>query len=257
MGQEDTTAIVGRNPVLEALEREGKGIEKVMLQQNATGEAIGAIRKAAADRGVPVQYVPEARLRHEAQGAVHQGVVAIAGPAEYLTVHELLRKVAPTWNDVQAQKPLLLVIDRVTDTRNFGAILRSAVAAGVDGVIVPQSSMAPLNATAIKASAGTATRIDIARTPDLSTVLQQLKERGYWVCGADGTAQTSVWDVDFDRPVAVVLGSEGEGLAADVAEACDVLASIPMRGPAESLNVSVAAGIFLLQAAQSRLQSVQ
>jgi len=200
-----------------------------------------------------VQYVPEARLRHEAQGAVHQGVVAIAGPAEYLTVHELLRTVAPTWNDVQAQKPLLLVIDRVTDTRNFGAILRSAVAAGVEGVIVPQSSMAPLNATAIKASAGTATRIDIARTPDLSMVLQQLKERGYWVCGAEGTAQTSVWDVDFDRPVAVVLGSEGEGLAADVAEACDVLASIPMRGPAESLNVSVAAGIFLLQAAQSRL----
>lgn len=257
MGQADTTVIIGRNPVLEALERNGEGIEKVMLQQNATGEAVGAIRKAAKDCGVPVQYVPEARLRHEAQGAVHQGVVAIAGPVEYLTVHDLLRTVAPTWNDVQAKKPLLLVIDRVTDTRNFGAILRSAVAAGVDGVIVPQSSMAPLNATAIKASAGTATRIDIARTPDLPTVLQQLKERGYWVCGAEGTAETSVWDVDFDRPVAVVLGSEGEGLATDVAEACDVLASIPMRGPAESLNVSVAAGIFLLQAAQSRLPSVQ
>jgi 23S rRNA (guanosine2251-2'-O)-methyltransferase len=114
--------------------------------------------------------------------------------------------------------------------------------------------MAPLNAAAIKASAGTATRIPIARAKDLATVLQQLKERGYGVCGAEGTAETTVWDVDFDRPIAVVLGSEGEGLAGDVAAACDELASIPMRGPAESLNVSVAAGMFLLTAARPRVQ---
>jgi len=254
MADSDTSTIIGRNPVREALEREDQGIEKIMLAQSASGEAIGVIRKAAKERDVPVQYVPEARLNHESQGAVHQGVVAIASPITYLSVHELLSKVAPTWGDVQDRKPLLLVIDRVTDTRNFGAILRSAVAAGVDGVIVPQTSMAPLNAAAIKASAGTAMRIPIARAPKLPIVLQQLKERGYWVCGADGTSETTVWDVDFDRAVAVVLGSEGEGLAADVAEACDVLVSIPMRGPIESLSVSVAAGIFLLTAARPRLQ---
>lgn len=254
MAASDTTTIIGRNPVREALARDDQGIEKVMLEQGATGEAIGTIRKAAKERGVPVQYVPEARLKHESQGAVHQGVVAIASPITYATVHELLSNIAPTWAEVQDRKPLLLVIDRVTDTRNFGAILRSAVAAGVDGVIVPQTSMAPLNAAAIKASAGTATRIPIARARDLSTVLQQLKERGYWVCGAEGTAETTVWDVDFDRPIAVVLGSEGEGLAGDVAAACDELASIPMRGPAESLNVSVAAGMFLLTAARPRVQ---
>lgn len=252
MAASDTSTIIGRNPVREALAREDQGIEKVMLQQGATGEAIGKIRKAAKGRGIPVQYVPEARLNHESQGAVHQGVVAIASPITYDTVHDLLTSVAPTWGDVQEKKPLLLVIDRVTDTRNFGAILRSAVAAGVDGVIVPQTSMAPLNAVAMKASAGTATRIPIARAKDLPTVLQQLKERGYWVCGAEGTAETTVWDVDFDRAMAVVMGSEGEGLAPDVAEACDVLASIPMRGPAESLNVSVAAGVFLLNAARFR-----
>jgi 23S rRNA (guanosine2251-2'-O)-methyltransferase len=252
MAASDTSTIIGRNPVREALAREDQGIEKVMLQQGVTGEAIGKIRSAAKERGIPVQYVPEARLKHESQGAVHQGVVAIASPITYDTVHDLLTSVAPTWGDVQETKPLLLVIDRVTDTRNFGAILRSAVAAGVDGVIVPQTSMAPLNAAAIKASAGTATRIPIARAKDLPTVLQQLKERGYWVCGAEGTAETTVWDVDFDRAIAVVMGSEGEGLAPDVAKACDELASIPMRGPVESLNVSVAAGVFLLNAARFR-----
>jgi len=248
----DTSVIAGRNPVFETIERGDVGVEKVMLQPGVQGEIIGKIRKAAERRGIPVQYVPETRLNHEAQGATHQGVVAIAAAIRYRAVDEMLADVAPTWDDVQARKPLLLVVDRVTDTRNFGAMLRSAVAAGVDGVIVPAREQAPLNAAAIKASAGTATRLPIARTDDLPTVLIQLKERGYWVCGAEGTSETTLWDVDWDRPIAVVMGSEGHGLAPNVAEACDELASIPMRGPAESLNVSVAAGVFLLTAARTR-----
>jgi 23S rRNA (guanosine2251-2'-O)-methyltransferase len=248
----ETSPIIGRNPVLETLERGDTGIEKVMLEQHAGGEIIAKIRARAEERGIPVQYVPEARLRHESQGAAHQGVVAQAAPIRYASLHDLLTQVAPTWDDVQSRQPLLLVIDRVTDTRNFGAMLRSAVAAGVDGVIVPAREMAPLNAAALKASAGTATRIPIARASDLAQALTQLKERGYWVCGADGDAETSVWDVDWDRPVAVVLGSEGEGLAPDVAAACDERAAIPMRGPVDSLNVSVAAGLFLFAAARPR-----
>lgn len=254
MSDPDTSTLIGRNPVLEALERGDVGIEKVMLESGVGGERIGKIRSLAGEQGVPVQYVPTNRLDHEAQGAAHQGVVAIAAPIQYAAVDDMLSDVAPTWDDVQARQPLLLVIDRVTDPRNYGAMLRSAVAAGVDGVIVPATSMAPLNAAAIKASAGTATRLPIARTDDLPRVLEQLKERGYWICGAEGSAETTLWDVDWDRPLAVVMGSEGEGLAPDVAEACDVLASIPMRGPAESLNVSVAAGIFLFAAARPRVE---
>jgi len=249
---EDTSTIIGRNPVLETLERGETGIEKVMLEQNAGGEAIAKIRSLADDRGIPIQYVPEARLRHESQGAAHQGVLAKAAPIRYASLHDLLTQVAPTWDEVQTKKPLLLVIDRVTDTRNFGAILRSAVAAGVNGVIVPAREMAPLNAAAMKASAGTATRVPIARADDLPDALTQLKERGYWVCGSEGSAETTLWDVDWDRPTAVVLGSEGEGLAPDVAAACDELAAIPMRGPVDSLNVSVAAGLFLFAAARPR-----
>lgn len=254
MAQQDTSTLIGRNPVREALERGDVGIEKVMLEQNAHGSVVRDIRDAAKDRGIPIQYVPEARLAHEAQGAAHQGVVAIASPIKYATVHEMLSDVAGTWDAVQAKKPLLLVIDHVTDPRNFGAILRSAVAAGVDGVIVPARGMAPLNAAAIKASAGTATRIPIARASSLAEVLQQLKERSYWIVGAEGTAEATLWDVDWDRPMTVVMGSEGKGLASDVAAECDQLASIPMRGPAESLNVSVAAGLFLFAAARGRGQ---
>jgi 23S rRNA (guanosine2251-2'-O)-methyltransferase len=254
MSDADTSTLIGREPVLEALERDDLGIEKVMLDQDASGAKIGAIRSAASERGTPVQYVPATRLRHEAEGAAHQGVVAITAPIRYREVDEMLSEIAPTWDAVQTTKPLLLIVDRVTDPRNFGAILRSAVAAGTDGVIVPTREMAPLNAAAIKASAGTAPRIPIARSNNLPRVLTQLKERGYYVYGAEGTADTPLWDADWDRPVAVVLGSEGEGLAPEVADACDALVSIPMRGPAESLNVSVAAGLLLFTAARPRTE---
>ena len=252
MSQPDTSTLIGRQPVLEALEREDLGIEKVMLEQDASGERIGAIRAAAEERGTPVQYVPAARLRHEADGATHQGVVAITAPIRYREVHDMLADIAPTWDAVQTKNPLLLVVDRVTDPRNFGAILRSAVGAGTDGVIVPSREMAPLNAAALKASAGTAPRIPIARSDDLAQVLTQLKERGYFVYGAEGTAETSLWNAEWDRPVAVVMGSEEEGLAPGVADACDELVSIPLRGPVESLNVSVAAGLLLFAAARPR-----
>ena len=250
----DTSTFIGRNPVLEALERGDVGLEKVMLEPGVGGERIGKIRALAGEQGVPVQYVPTNRLDHEAQGAAHQGVVAIAAPIQYAAVDDMLSEIAPTWDEVQHRQPLLLVIDRVTDPRNYGAMLRSAVAAGVDGVIVPATSMAPLNAAAIKASAGTATRLPIARTDNLARTLDALKERGYWMCGAEGSSETTLWEVDWDRPLAVVMGSEGEGLATDVSEACDVLASIPMRGPAESLNVSVATGILLFAAARPRIE---
>lgn len=252
MSEPDTSTLIGRQPVLEALEREDLGIEKVMLEQDASGERIGAIRAAAEERGTPVQYVPAARLRHEADGATHQGVVAITAPIRYREVNDMLADIAPTWDAVQTKNPLLLVVDRVTDPRNFGAILRSAVGAGTDGVIVPSREMAPLNAAALKASAGTAPRIPIARSDDLAQVLTQLKERGYFVYGAEGTAETLLWNAEWDRPVAVVMGSEGEGLAPGVADACDELVSIPLRGPVESLNVSVAAGLLLFAAARPR-----
>ena len=248
----DASLIVGRNPVREALERRAAEIEKVMIQKGASGRAIDAIRRAASEAGVAVQYVPQQRLERLGSGLNHQGVTAIAAPIAYHVLEDLLTRIAPTLDEVREKKPLLLLLDQLEDPFNFGAILRSAVAAGADGVIVPKDGMAPLNAAALKASAGTAARIPVARTGNLANAIEQLKERGYWIAGAASEGETSVWDLDWDRPIAIVIGSEARGLRPRVAAGCDHLVAIPMRGPAESLNASVAAGLFLFAAARVR-----
>ncbi len=247
----DSLLVVGRNPVREALERQPDRIEKVMLQRD-TGRGLDALRRAASEAGVPVQYVPLNRLNQVASGLTHQGVVAFTTPMAYQDVDAMLAAIAPDLETIQREKPLLLVLDRIEDPHNFGAVLRTAVAAGAGGVIVPRQHMAPLNATVVKASAGMASRLPVARVDNLATVIGHLKERGYWVVGAAADGDTSVWEMDWDRPVALVMGSEGKGLRPRVAGVCDYLVSIPMHGDAASLNVSVAAGILLFVAAHAR-----
>lgn len=247
-----TNVIAGRNPVREALERGDQRLEKVLLQRDG-GRVLQGMRGLAKAAGVPVQFVPKNKLEQLAPGVNHQGVVAMMAPVAYRDADELLAEIAPTYDEVQRQKPMLLVLDRIEDPYNFGAMLRSAVAAGVDGVFVPTKKMAPLNAAAIKTSAGTALQIPIARVPQsLDVFLQQLKERGYWAAGAAGDGDETIWTFDWDRPVAIVIGSEDRGLHPAVAAACDARVSIPMRGPAESLNASVATGLFLFAAARVR-----
>jgi len=247
-----STLIVGRNPVREALERGERSIEKVMLAQGASGRGVDSIRLAAKQAGVPVQFVPTRRLDQEAPGLTHQGVVAHAAAIAYADFDGMLAGVAPTPDDVRQRKPVLVALDEVEDPHNFGAILRSAVAAGAAGAVVPDRRQAPLSPTAVKASAGTADRIPIARVTNLADALLQAKERGYWVVGLDGEASETVWTADFDRPLVLVIGSEGRGLRPRVRDVCDFLVAIPMRGPAESLNASVAAGVVLFAAARGR-----
>ena len=246
----ETLFVVGRNPVREALEREPDRIEKVMIQRGG-GRGLEGFRRVASSVGVPVQYVPLRRMNQLA-GPHHQGVMAISTPIAYRDVDALLTAIAPTLEEVQHKKPVLLMLDGVEDPHNLGAILRTAVAAGVEGVIVPKKNIAPINATVVKASAGMAMRIPIARVDNLARMIEQLKERGYWVMGGSGIGDVSVWTVDWNRPIVLVMGSEGKGLHARVASACDYLISIPMRGDAESLNVSVAAGVLLFAAARMR-----
>lgn len=249
-----TDVLAGRNPVREALGRGDGRVEKVILQKGAHGSAIDTIRRDAKAAGVPVQMAPRQKLDGLAPQAEHQGVVAIVAPVAYRDLDDMLAEVAGTLDDVRAIKPVLIALDSIQDPRNFGAILRSAVAAGAGGAVVPMREMAPLSAVAIKASAGTALQLPIARTGNLAEALHQLKERGYWVIGLadDADDPVSVWEYDWDRPVVVVVGNEGSGLRPIVRAACDALVSIPMRGPAESLNASVAAGVALLWASRGR-----
>ena len=249
-----TDVLAGRHPVRDALDRADGRVEKVYLQRGVHGSAIDAIRQSARAARVPVQMVPKPKIDGLAPQAEHQGVVAVVAPVAYRDLDDMLRDIAPDLDAVRETKPVLVVLDEIEDPRNFGAILRSAVAAGAAGAIVPERHMAPLSAVALKASAGTALALPIARASSLADALHQLKERGYWVVGLAGAAPdaTTVWDYDWDRPVAIVIGNEGGGLRPGVRNACDVLASIPMRGPAESLNASVAAGIALFAAVRDR-----
>jgi len=248
----DSSIIAGRNPVREALERGERSIEKVLFQKGAGGKSLEDVRLAAKEAGVPVQYVPQQKLNSVAPGVNHQGVIAIAAALTYAVLEDMLHRIAADPDVVRAEQPVLVVLDGIEDPHNFGAILRSAVAAGAAGVIVPERGQAPLSATTVKASAGTAARIPIARVTNLGDALLQLKERGYWVAGLDGDAAETIWTQDWNLPIAVVVGSEGSGLGTRVRETCDFLVSIPMRGPAESLNASVATGVTLFAAVRDR-----
>ncbi len=246
----DTSVIAGRNPVREALERDPERLDKIILQKGASGRDVAEIRRMAAEAGLQVQYVPQGKLNQIAAGLNHQGVVAMASPIGYADLNEMLAVIAPSRDDVAERKPRVLLIDGIQDPFNFGAILRSAVASGAGGVIVPERDMAPLNAAALKASAGTAGRIPVARVTNVADTIYELKERGYWIAGAAADGETSVWQMDWDRPIGLVIGSEGAGIRRRVLEACDYRVFIPMKGPVQSLNASVAAGIMLFAAAR-------
>lgn len=245
-----TTLVLGRKPVREALEHDGASIEKVLINKSARGEEIDSIRRAASAGAIPFQFVPEAKLNRVSPKSNHQGVIAFVAPVAFRDVDEMLSDIAPTRDDVKSTKPTLLLLDRIEDPHNYGAILRSALGAGVAGVVVPIRNMAPLNAAAVKTSAGAALRIPIARVKKLSEFIFQLKERGYWVVGADMGGETTYRDYDWNRPIAIVMGSEGKGMQTEVRNACDSIVSIPMYGAMESLNVSVATALLLFQAAE-------
>lgn len=249
----DTRSLVaGRNPVREALEA-GEGLEKLYLQNGIDGRLGSQLRAMAKEAGVPVQSVPPQRLESLVPGVNHQGVVLLLAEVDYLDVDDMLREIAPEHDDVKTRKPLILLLDGIQDPHNLGAILRTAVAVGVAGVILPMRGAAAVTTAAVKTSAGLARHIPIARVLDVKRTITQLKERGYWIAGADGAGEVTVWEMDWDRATVLVMGSESDGMQASVAKSCDYRVSIPMPGSAESLNVSVAAGILLYSAVRCRL----
>ena len=245
--------IAGRNPVREQLDRDAAPAEKLLLQKGATGSLL-SLKSAANAHGIPVQFVPTQKLSSLVPGVNHQGVLLVISPIEYLDVDDMLSHIAPTMDDVRTRKPIIIILDHIQDPHNLGAIIRSGVAAGAEGLIIPDRGAAPVTAASIKTSAGTIAEMSIARVGNLTQVISQLKERGYWIVGAEGSGDTSMTEMDWDRPLAIVIGSEEKGMSRIVRDSCDYLVRIPMRGKAESLNASVAAGILLIQASNSRIE---
>ncbi|MDE2955701.1 MAG: 23S rRNA (guanosine(2251)-2'-O)-methyltransferase RlmB [Bacteroidota bacterium] len=245
MGRSEVqTIITGRNAVREALEREPLQLEHICIRRGARG--LYHLRRIADKAQVQVKELPESGLTRIAGSVRHQGVIAVRAALAYQDSVAMLARIAPDLDTVKRKCPRLLLLDGIQDPRNFGAILRTAVAAGVAGVIVPSRKMAPLSDATLRASSGTAARISIARVNSLIDIIWPLKERGFYVYGAAGAGE-SLWETNWQRPVALVLGSEGRGLQAATARECDQLVSVPLPGDAQSLNVAVAAGILLFE----------
>ena len=238
--------IEGRNAVTEAL-RAGTAIDKIYIARGETDAALGHIASTARNKGIVVTEADRRKLDGMSRTKSHQGVIAVAAVREYASVDDILNAARE-----RGEKPLIVVCDELSDPHNLGAVIRTAECAGAHGVIIPKRRSAGLTAIVAKTSAGAVSYLPVARVPNLTAVLKELKEQGLWVYGADAGGTTSLYDADLKGPAVIVIGSEGNGLGRLVREQCDFLVSIPMRGQINSLNASAAAAVVLYEAVRQR-----
>ena len=242
--------IEGRNPVLEAM-RAGRTFNKLYVaarQENARPDpTMARIINMAKDLRIPIMEVPKASLDEMSQTHNHQGVIAQVASHEYVEIDEMLKRA-----EEKGEAPLLLLLDELKDAYNLGSILRIADAAGVHGVIIPQHRSIGLDSMVAKASAGAIEYVPVARVTNLSRTILELKEKGFWIAGTDAEGTNQYFDDVWSGPMAIVIGSEGEGMSKNIREKCDFLLSIPMAGSVNSLNAAVAAGIVVFEAVKQR-----
>ncbi|HTP05395.1 MAG TPA: 23S rRNA (guanosine(2251)-2'-O)-methyltransferase RlmB [Nitrospirota bacterium] len=239
--------IFGINPVTEAL-KAGRPIQRLLIaEQRKSDRDILEIIRLAKGRGTEVRIAARDALKREAPNALHQGVIAITAAQQYAAIDDILQLPAQ-----KGQDPLYLVLDGVEDPRNLGAILRTAEATGVHGVIIPERRAVGLTETVAKAAAGALEYVPVVKVVNIVNALEDLKKAGVWVAGAEAGGDAVYWDADFDRPMALVLGGEDRGVRRLVRERCDYLLSLPLMGNITSLNVSVAAGVLLYEVLRQR-----
>lgn len=239
----------GIHPVLELLRSSPELVAELSVQKGRGGLKVEEIVASARRAGVKVRFVERLRLAGMA-AETHQGVAARRLPAPLFDLDGLLDRLRPE----AAGPPLLLALDSIQDPHNLGAIIRSAVAAGVDGVIVTRERSAPLGGTALKTSAGALSRAAVCQVVNLAASLKTLQRRGFWIVGTSGAPGTpSLYASDLDGPLCVVIGGEGKGMRPLVERHCDRLVAIPMQGGLDSLNASVAAGVVLFEIVRRRL----
>lgn len=239
------SVICGRNPVAEAL-RSGRAIDSLMVARGERAGSIGVILSLCREAGIPVKEVAPQKLDYITGHANHQGVALLCAAHEYAEVDDILSLARERGED-----PFVVVCDRLEDPHNLGAVIRTAEAAGCHGIILPKRRSAALTAAVAKAAAGALEYLPVARVSNLAATLEDLKKKGFWIYGAD--MDGTDWNhVDYSGPVALVIGSEGEGLGRLIRETCDVVVSLPMNGKINSLNASVAAGILMYDIARQR-----
>ena len=238
--------IEGRNAVMEAL-RAGRAIDKLFINRGEVDRTLGHIASTARDKGIVVVECDRRKLDFMSRTHAHQGVIAVCAVREYCSVDDILAIAGE-----RGETPFVIVCDEISDGHNLGAIIRSAECAGAHGVIIPKRRSAGLTAIVDKASAGAAEHMAIARVPNLPAAIRELKERGLWIYGTAADGQSDLWHTDFTGPLALVIGSEGDGMGRLVAESCDFIVSLPMKGRVSSLNASAAAAITMYEILRQR-----
>lgn len=237
--------VIGRQPVLEALRR--GNLQRVYLAAGQKGEIINHITRAAQQQGLPLEVISRNELSRLAGGGNHQGVAALAPPFQYLSLRELLDRVKAITG-----APFLIMLDHLQDPQNFGSLLRTADAAGMHGVIIPEDRSVRITPAVRKVAAGAAERVPVARVINLVDAIQQLKDEGFWIYGAEADGKLPYYRADYRGSFVLVVGSEGNGLSRLLRGRCDGIISIPMRGQGGSLNAAVAAAVIIYTAAAQR-----
>lgn len=239
--------IEGRNAVTEAL-RAGAVIDKIYVAKGDTDRTLSRIVADAKAAGIVVVDADHRKLDAMSRTHAHQGVIAVAAVREYASVEDILAAA-----EEKGEKPLIVVCDELSDPHNLGAVIRTAECAGAHGVIIPKRRSAGLTAVVAKTSAGAVSYMPVARVSNIPALLKDLQKQGIWVFGTAADGNTTLYTADLKGPAAIVIGSEGDGMSRLVAENCDFLVSIPMKGKISSLNASAAAAILLYEAVRQRL----
>lgn len=237
--------ICGRNPVLEAV-RSGREIDRLLVAHGVSGGSVTAIIAKCNQRGILIKEISPQKLDYYCGGANHQGVAVMFTSQEYSTTEEILNTAKE-----RGENPFIIICDEIEDPHNLGAIIRTAEACGVHGIIIPKRRSASLNATVAKSASGALEYMKVARVTNIPNTIDSLKEQGVWVFGADMDGEDYA-QVDFDLPCALVIGNEGKGIGTLTAKKCDRIISLPMLGKINSLNASVAAGVLMYEAVKKR-----
>jgi 23S rRNA (guanosine2251-2'-O)-methyltransferase len=237
--------IYGFRAILETI-KTGKPVDKILLRKGLSNELFNELFQVIRETGIPYQFVPQQKLDRITKKN-HQGAIAFISPVEFHNLEEVLPLLFE-----QGKNPFLLILDRITDVRNFGAIARSAECAGVHAILIPHKNTASINEDAVKTSAGALSRIRVCRTSSLEQTAKYLKSSGIQLVAASEKASKEHFQVDFTLPTAVIMGSEDKGISNKLLEVADNLAKIPLMGDIDSLNVSVATGVFLFEVVRQR-----
>jgi 23S rRNA (guanosine2251-2'-O)-methyltransferase len=239
--------IEGKNPVLEAL-RSGRALNRILISKDIERHsAIAEILHAAKEKNIPIEWLSPEILRTKSSTRSPQGVIAYASAKEYVDVHDLL-----DITRAKGEPAFYVMLDGLEDPQNLGAIIRTADASGVHGIVIPQRRAVGLTGTVAKTSAGAIEYVPVARVVNLNNAIKTLKENNVWVIGIDQDGKRTFAEIDFKLPTAIVIGGEGKGISRLVKENCDEVASIPMKGKISSLNASVAAAVTMYEVLRQR-----